>query len=391
MGMAQKLTYSPGFRRKQNKQIESFEEHFMSTTTEPIMSTTTEPITIAEPKPRPGWLLPALVLFLAVVWWLLYGQLQNIADWLTYSLIGLDPHSQLGESVNFFLYDVPKILLLLTGMIFLISILHSFFGPEQARALLGGKRQGVGNVIAATLGGITPFCSCSAVPLFIGFVKSGVPLGVTFSFLITAPVVGEIAVVLLFSLFGWKITALYVVSGMTIGILGGMLMGRLKLERYVEDFVWQIPEGAQPGITYKPNWDERIRNAAASTKDIVGRIWIFIIIGIGIGAAIHGFVPEDYLADILGSGSWWAVPAGVLLGIPLYSNAAGIIPVVHALIGKGAAMGTALAFMMSVVALSLPEIMILKRVLKTPLIIIYISIVAVAIIFTGYLFNFVLG
>jgi len=355
------------------------------------MSTTSEQLTLTESKLRQSWRLPALVIFLAVVWWLLYGQLQNIADWLTYTLIGLDPHSQLGESVNFFLYDVPKILLLLTGMIFLISILHSFFGPEQARALLGGKRQGVGNVIAATLGGLTPFCSCSAVPLFIGFVKSGVPLGVTFSFLITAPVVGEIAVVLLFGLFGWKIAALYVASGMIIGILGGMLIGRLKLERYVEDFVWQIEVGSQEGIVYKPNWDDRIRNAAASTKDIVGRIWLFVVIGIGIGAGIHGYVPEDYLVDILGSGSWWAVPAGVLLGVPLYSNAAGIIPVVHALIGKGAAMGTALAFMMSVVALSLPEMMILKRVLKTRLIVIFISIVAIAIIFTGYLFNLVLG
>jgi uncharacterized protein len=355
------------------------------------MSTTSEQLTLTQSRLKQSWRLPALVIFLAVVWWLLYGQLQNIADWLTYTLIGLDPHTQLGESVNFFLYDVPKIMLLLSGMIFLISILHSFFGPEQARALLGGKRQGVGNVIAATLGGITPFCSCSAVPLFIGFVKSGVPLGVTFSFLITAPVVGEIAVVLLFGLFGWKIAALYVVSGMTIGILGGMLIGRLKLERYVEDFVWQIQVSEQPGVVYKPNWDERIRNAAASTKDIVGRIWLFVVIGIGIGAGIHGYVPEDYLVDILGSGSWWAVPAGVLLSVPLYSNAAGIIPVVHALIGKGAAMGTALAFMMSVVALSLPEMMILKRVLKTRLIVIFITIVAIAIIFTGYLFNLVLG
>lgn len=203
--------------------------------------------------------------------------------------------------------------------------------------------------------------------------------------------VGEIAVVLLFGLFGWKIAALYVASGMIIGILGGMLIGRLKLERYVEDFVWQIEVGSQEGIVYKPNWDDRIRNAAASTKDIVGRIWLFVAIGIGIGAAIHGYVPEDYLAGILGSGSWWAVPAGVLLGVPLYSNAAGIIPVVHALIGKGAAMGTALAFMMSVVALSLPEMMILKRVLKTRLIVIFITIVSIAIIFTGYLFNLVIG
>ena len=228
------------------------------------------------------------------------------------------------------------------------------------------------------------------MPLFIGFVESGVPLGVTFSFLIATPVVNEIALAMLFGMFGWQIAGLYLVSGLTIAVIGGIIIGRLKPEQYVEDFVWQIKVGQQAGVTYKPTWDDRIRDAWRSTKEIVGKVWLFVVIGIAIGAGIHGYVPEDFLADILGRSSWWAVPAGVLLGVPLYSNAAGIIPVVHALMEKGAALGTVLAFMMSVVALSLPEMLILKRVIKTKLIAIFIGIVAFAIILTGYLFNFVI-
>ncbi len=352
------------------------------------MSTTTEQITVSQPKQ--GWKLPALVIVLAVMWWLLYGQLQNIADWLTYTVLGLSPLSHLGQSVNFFFYDVPKILMLLSGMVFLITMIRSFFSPEQARAALGGKREGVGNVLAASLGVITPFCSCSAVPLFIGFVESGVPLGVTFSFLIAAPMVNEIALAMLFGMFGWQVAGLYMVSGLIIAILGGMLIGHLKPERYVEDFVWQIKVGPQTGVTYKPTWDDRIRDAGRSTKEIVGKVWPYVILGIAIGAAIHGFVPEDYLVNIMGRDTWWAVPAAVLIGIPLYSNAAGIIPVVSAMMAKGAALGTVLAFMMSVVALSLPEMLILKRVIKTPLIVMFIGIVGTAIVFTGYLFNFII-
>jgi len=351
---------------------------------------TTEQIAISKPKPQQSWRLPALVIALAAVWWLVWGQLQNFADRLTFSMIGLQPESHFGQSLNFFFYDVPKILMLLAGMIFLVTLARSFFSPEQARAALGGKREGVGNVLAASLGVITPFCSCSAVPLFIGFVESGVPLGVTFSFLIATPVVNEIALAMLFGMFGWQIAGLYLVSGLTIAIVGGMVIGRLKPEQYVEDFVWQIKVGQQTGITYKPTWDERIRDAGRSTKEIVGKVWLFVVIGIAVGAGIHGFVPEDFLADILGRDSWWAVPAGVLLGVPLYSNAAGIIPVVHALMEKGAALGTVLAFMMSVVALSLPEMLILKRVIKTPLILMFIGIVAFAIMITGYLFNFII-
>ncbi|MFZ1397179.1 MAG: permease [Candidatus Promineifilaceae bacterium] len=347
-------------------------------------------ITLTPPR-KSGWQLPALVLLLGLIWLLLWPQLQAIADWLTYDLIGLLPETRLGESVNFFLYDVPKILMLLAGMIFLVTFIRSFFSPEQTRAALGGRREGVGNVLAAGLGVLTPFCSCSAVPLFIGFVESGIPLGVTFSFLIATPVVNEIALAMLFGLFGWQIAGLYLVSGLTIAVVGGMIIGRLHPEQYVEEFVWQVKVGQTGDVTYKPTWDDRIRDAGRSAKEIVGKVWPFVVIGIGIGAGIHGYVPEDFLVNVMGREAWWSVPTAVLLGIPLYANAAGIIPVVHALMEKGAALGTVLAFMMSVVALSLPEMLILKRVIKLRLIAIFIGIVAVAIIFTGYLFNWVIG
>ncbi len=340
---------------------------------------------------RQGWRLPALALGAAVLWIILWGQLQNLADWLTYDLIGLTPGMHLAESVNFFLYDVPKILMLLTAMIFMVTIIRSFFSPERTRALLGGKREGIGNVLAAGLGVVTPFCSCSAVPLFIGFVETGIPLGVTFSFLIATPVVNEVALAMLFGLFGWRIAGLYLVTGLMIAILGGVIIGRLKPERYVEDFVWQIKvgQGGQDDV-YKPTWDDRLRDAARVTREIVGKVWPFVVIGIAIGAGILGYVPEDFLGDIMGHQAWWSVPAAVVLGIPLYSNAAGVIPVVYALMEKGAALGTVLAFMMSVVALSLPEMLILRRVLKPHLIAVFVGIVAVAIILTGYLFNLVI-
>ena len=341
-----------------------------------------EKLTLTPPQ-KSSWQLPALVLLLGVVWLLVWQQLQNLADWLTYDLIGLLPESHLGESVNFFLYDVPKILMLLAGMIFLVTFIRSFFSPEQTRAALGGRREGVGNMLAAGLGVLTPFCSCSAVPLFIGFVESGIPLGVTFSFLIATPVVNEIALAMLFGLFGWQIAGLYLVSGLTIAVVGGLIIGRLQPEKYVEEFVWQVKVGQNADVTYKPTLDDRIREAGRSAKEIVGKVWLFVVIGIGIGAGIHGYVPEDFLAGVMGREAWWSVPTAVLL--------AGIIPVVHALMEKGAALGTVLAFMMSVVALSLPEMLILKRVIKLRLIAIFIGIVAIAIIFTGYLFNLVIG
>lgn len=331
------------------------------------------------------------ILAMAVFAWLIaYNIIQPLADWISYSLLGLARDSRFGESLAFFLYDVPKILLLLSGMVFVISIIRTFFSPERTRAMLGGKREGVGNVFAALLGIVTPFCSCSAVPLFIGFVESGIPLGVTFSFLIAAPTINEVAVIMLFGLFGWKVTALYVISGLVIAIVAGIVIGRLKLERYVEDFVWQIKSGGGPALDEKLTWNDRIERAWDSVKEIVGKVWLYVVIGIAVGAGIHGYVPESALVGIMGKQAWWSVPAAVLLGIPLYSNAAGVIPIVSALMEKGASLGTVLAFMMAVVGLSLPETIILRRVLKPQLIAVFIGVIAAAIIFTGYLFNIIL-
>jgi uncharacterized membrane protein YraQ (UPF0718 family) len=344
-----------------------------------------------QPLPRPSQSPPfRMIVLLGVItaaWFAVYNLLEPFANWITYSLLQLQAGSHLGQSVAFFLYDVPKILLLLSGMIFLISILRTFFSPERTRALLGGKRQGIGNVLAAMLGIVTPFCS--AVPLFIGFVESGIPLGVTFSFLIAAPTINEVAIVMLFGLFGWKVAALYITSGLIIAILAGMVIGRLNLERYVEDFVWKMQaSGAIEGE--KLTWSIRIQRAWGSVKEIVGKVWLYVVVGIAVGAGIHGFVPESALADIMGKQAWWSVPAAVLLGIPLYSNAAGVIPIVSALMEKGASLGTVLAFMMAVVGLSLPETIILRRVLKPQLIAVFIGTVAIAIIMTGYLFNLIM-
>ena len=333
-----------------------------------------------------SWLIVCIV---GGVWVISYRMIQPLANWLVFSLFAIPKTTHLGESLAFFFYDIPKILLLLGGMIFLITTLRSFFSPEQTRAWLGGKHEGIGNLMAAALGVVTPFCSCSAVPLFIGFVESGIPLGVTFSFLIAAPVINEVALVMLYGLFGLKVAGLYLVSGVLIATGAGLVIGRLKLERYVEDFVWQIKSEGKTLQGYKPTWTERFESAWGSTKDIIGKVWLYVIVGIAVGAGIHGYVPESALAGILGKNAWWSVPAGVLLGVPLYSNAAGIIPIVSALMEKGAALGTVLAFMMSVVGLSLPETIILRRVLKPQLIAIFVGVVALAIIFTGYLFNLV--
>lgn len=330
-----------------------------------------------------------ILVFAAILWLIAYNLIQPLANWISFEALRLDPVSHLGESVAFFLYDVPKILLLLSGMVFLISIVHTFFSPERTRALLGGKREGIGNIFAAMLGIVTPFCSCSAVPLFIGFVESGIPLGVTFSFLIAAPTINEVAIILLFGLFGWKVAALYITSGLVVAIIAGFIIGRLKMEGYVEDFVWQVKGGGQV-FEEKMTWADRIERAWRSVKEIVGKVWLYVVIGIAVGAGIHGYVPENALASVLGSQAWWSVPIAVLIGIPLYSNAAGIVPIVGTLIEKGASVGTALAFMMSVIGLSLPEAVILKRVLKMPLLVTFFAVIAVAIIFTGYLFNLVL-
>jgi len=344
---------------------------------------------LAQLSQKPRWQMGVLLVFAVAAWITAYNVIQPLADWTSYSALGLARGSHLGEAVAFFLYDVPKILLLLSGMIFLISILRTFFSPERTRAMLGGKRQGIGNILAAMLGIVTPFCSCSAVPLFIGFVESGIPLGVTFSFLIAAPTINEVAVVMLFGLFGWKVAGLYIASGLFIAIVAGMVIGQLKLERYVEDFVWKMQVAV--GMNgEKLNWVDRIQRAWESVREIVGKVWLYVVVGIAVGAGIHGYVPESALAGIMGKQAWWSVPAAVVMGVPLYSNAAGVIPIVSALMEKGASLGTVLAFMMSVVGLSLPEMIILRRVLKPQLIAIFIGVISMAIIVTGYLFNLVL-
>jgi uncharacterized membrane protein YraQ (UPF0718 family) len=337
---------------------------------------------------RQSFLIVAIV---AVIWWVAYNSLQPIADLITFQLLGLTPESHLGRSVDFFVYDVPKILLLLSGMIFLITTLRSFITPEQSRRWLGGRREGVGNTLAALVGVITPFCSCSAVPLFIGFVESGVPLGVTLSFLVAAPMVNEVALVLLFGMFGWQVAGLYLVSGLTVAIVAGIIIGRMKMERYVEEFVYQI-KIKNGGLMAEDHlsWTERFEQALTSTREIVGKVWLYVVVGIAIGALIHGYVPDDFLVEIMGKNAWWSVPAAVMLGVPLYSNAAGVIPVVSVLLEKGATLGTVLAFMMSVVALSLPEMVILRRVLKPRLIALYVAVVTLGIILIGYLFNLVI-
>lgn len=329
----------------------------------------------------------AMGAFGVYLWWAIYKSLPGLSAWLTYGLLPLEAGSHLGASVEFFLYDTPKVMMLLALVVFGVGIIRSFFTPEKTRAVLSGKNEFAGNILAALLGIVTPFCSCSAVPLFIGFVTAGVPLGVTFSFLISAPMVNEIALGLLYGLLGWKIAAIYMGTGLFIAITAGWVIGRLKMENHIEDWVKQINVAAVQMEEEHLTWNGRIRYGWDAVKEIIGRVWIYVILGIAIGAGIHGFVPEEAMASIMGKGSWWSVPLSVAIGIPMYSNAAGIIPVVEALLGKGAALGTVLAFMMSVIALSLPEMVILRKVLKPRLIAVFIGVVGSGILFVGYLFN----
>ena len=321
-------------------------------------------------------------------WWLLYRSLSPFAKWFSFSLLALPPGTRLASAVEFFVFDGPKVLMLLTLVVFAVGIVRSFFTPERARRLLAGKRESAGNLLAALLGIVTPFCSCSAVPLFIGFVTSGVPLGVTFSFLISAPMVNEIALALLFGLFGWKIAAIYAGTGVSIAIVSGWIIGRMGMERHVEEWVYASPGGGcEAEIVHRPNWRDRVGYGMDAVRDIVGKVWPYVLAGIAVGAAIHGYVPENFLAGIMGAGAWWSVPLAVLIGIPMYSNAAGIIPVIQALLAKGAALGTVLAFMMSVIGLSLPEMIILRKVLKVRLIAAFAGVVGAGILVVGYLFN----
>jgi uncharacterized membrane protein YraQ (UPF0718 family) len=328
---------------------------------------------------------------LLVFWWLIYGQLKPFADFFTLWLsrwLGFAPEGHLGNAIAFFVYDTPKVLMLLTLVVFGVGIVRSFFTPERTRSILAGKRESLGNVLAALLGIVTPFCSCSAVPLFLGFVTTGVPLGVTFSFLISAPMVNEIAVVLLYGLFGWKIAAIYMGTGLLIAMVAGWVIGRLKMESHLEEWVFQIQTGNVAADNGPQDWVERIHYGLEAVRDIVGKVWYYVVLGIAVGAAIHGYVPEGLMASFMGKSAWWSVPASVLIGIPMYSNAAGIIPIVQALLEKGAALGTVLAFMMSVIALSLPEAIILRKVLKPRLIGTFIGVVAAGILVVGYIFNY---
>jgi uncharacterized membrane protein YraQ (UPF0718 family) len=323
-----------------------------------------------------------------VLWWMVYKRLALVAKKITYALLALEPGSRLASSVEFFLYDTPKVLMLLALVVFGVGVVRSFFTPERARRMLAGRHEAYGNVAAALLGIVTPFCSCSAVPLFIGFVTAGVPLGVTFSFLVSAPMVNEVALVLLFGLFGWKVAALYLGTGLLVAMASGWTIGRLKMERHVEPWVYEIG-GAQggEGQDARMTWPERAKAGLAAVREIVGKVWPWVVLGIAVGAAIHGYVPENFMASIMGRDAWWSVPLAVLIGIPMYSNAAGIIPVVQALLGKGAALGTVLAFMMAVIALSLPEMIILRKVLKPTLIAVFAGVVGAGILAVGYLFN----
>lgn len=325
---------------------------------------------------------------LGLLFWVpIYWLLQPTADRITYDLLGLTRGSHLGEAVAFFLYDTPKVLMLLTLIVFGVGLLRSFFTPEKTRSILAGKREAAGNVSAALLGVATPFCTCSAIPLFVGFIEAGVPLGVTLSFLISAPMVNEIALVLLLGLFGWKVALLYLATGLTIAMVSGWVIGKFKMEHHIEDWVREIRANGIPVAMDRLTWSGRIDYAWQAVKDIVGKVWPYLVGGIAVGALIHGYVPVGFLASIMGKEAWWSVPAAVLVGVPLYSNAAGVIPVVQALLAKGAALGTVLAFMMAVIGLSLPETIILRKVLKPTLIAVFVGVVAAGILTVGFLFN----
>jgi uncharacterized protein len=324
-------------------------------------------------------------LMLLPVWVIVYF---NMELWINYFFTGY-PQTQLTEAIRFFIYEVPKVLMLLTLIVFGVGIIRTYFSPERTRRILEKKSLLFGNVLASSLGIVTPFCSCSAVPLFIGFVEAGVPLGVTFSFLIAAPMINEVAVVLLFTFFGWQTALIYISTGLFIAIISGFTIGKMKLEKYVEDWVYEIKSVKAEQGNIKISFAERIESGFIAVKEIVAKVWIYIVIGIAVGAWIHGYVPENFMAGLMGKSAWWSVPVSVLIGIPMYSNAAGIIPIMQALLEKGASLGTALAFMMSVIGLSLPEVIILKKVLKMPLIFAFVGVVGCGIIMLGYLFNFI--
>ena len=328
-------------------------------------------------------------LVLLPAWFIIYHFLKPATDWIIDDLLAMNAGSHLTEAIRFFVFEVPKVLLLLTLIIFLVGIVRSYFSPEKTRKALEGKSLFTGNVLASTLGIVTPFCSCSAIPLFLGFVEPGIPIGVTFSFLIASPMINEVAIVLLYGMFGWKTAAIYVASGLVIAIIAGWIIGKLNLVNWVQEWVYQTHSGSSDLEDEKLKFTDRIKYAYDTVREIVGKVWIYVVIGIAVGAGAHGFVPEEFMASLMGKSAWYSVPLSVLIGIPLYSNAAGIIPIVSVLIEKGASLGTALAFMMAVIGLSLPEMIILKKVLKIQFILTFAGIMAVGIMMVGYLFNFI--
>jgi uncharacterized membrane protein YraQ (UPF0718 family) len=330
-----------------------------------------------------------LPVVLLPVWYIIYHNLQSGTDWLIYSVFGMTKGAPLTEALRFFVFEFPKVMMLLTLIIFLVGIIRTYFNPERTRRTLEGKKTFTGNVMASALGIVTPFCSCSAIPLFLGFVESGVPLGVTFSFLISSPMINEVAVVLLYGMFGWKVAVIYVGTGLAIAIFAGWIIGSLKLEKWVEPWVYETHPGHNGEEEEKMTFGNRIRLGYDAIRDIAGKVWIYVALGIAVGAAAHGYVPENFMAALMGKSAWYSVPLSILIGIPLYSNAAGIVPIVSVLIEKGASLGTALAFMMAVIGLSLPEMVILRKVLKLPLIFTFIGIVGGGIMIVGYIFNII--
>ncbi|MDR3653576.1 MAG: permease [Paludibacter sp.] len=328
-------------------------------------------------------------LILLPVWYVIYTNLQPVTDWFVDSVLGMTKGTHLAETLRFFIFEFPKVLMLLVLIIFFVGILRSYFTAERTRKALEGKSTFMGNIMASMLGIVTPFCSCSAIPLFLGFVESGVPLGVTFSFLIAAPMINEVAVILLYGMFGWKTALIYIGTGLVIAIIAGWIIGKLKLEKWVEEWVYSTKLGEGEGDEEKITFSQRITMGYDAVKEIVGKVWLYVAFGILVGAGAHGYVPAEFMASFMGKDVWYAVPLSVLIGIPLYSNAAGIVPIVSVLIEKGASLGTALAFMMSVIALSLPEMIILRKVLKMPLILTFIAIVGGGIMIVGFLFNWI--
>lgn len=328
-------------------------------------------------------------LLLLPVWLIAYLNLAQIADFFIYTLFQLERGTHLTDAIWFFVFETPKVLLLLVLIVFAVGVIRSWFSPEKTRKALEGKPLFTGNVMASALGVLTPFCSCSAIPLFLGFVEAGIPIGVTFSFLIAAPLVNEVALVLLAGLFGWKVAVIYLFTGLIIAIISGFILEKLKMQKYVAEWVYQVKVGAREMEEQKITFSDRMDAGWHAVKEIVGKIWIYVLIGIAVGAGAHGYVPEDFLSGLMGNDKWFAVPLAILLGIPMYSNAAGIIPIVGVLMEKGVSLGTSLAFMMSVIGLSLPEIIILKKVLKWQLIAVFVGVVASGIIIVGYIFNFI--